>query len=195
MSTVDVQIWRRSCYLDIYRYYVVIRKVHNNRRLGCSKKDEIQEAGVACTQRFHNDGGRYSISVGLINMSCIVVIEIKTRLPYYGLVKLMVFTDRRLRSVCKLSSLRYLSTVAIFQNAKALLAPLWKWDRFMQHKDKQSPNMYIPADLQNTSHHLPLLAASVPLINQLFIPRLPSIAQKRVILPGRRLDQDLSEFY
>ena len=46
-----------------------MRKVHNNRRLGCSKKDEIQEAGVACTRRFHNDGGQHPSSVGLIDMS------------------------------------------------------------------------------------------------------------------------------
>ena len=63
--------------------------------------------------------------------------------------------------------------VATYQNAKALVAPLWKWDQFMQHKDKQSPNVYIPADLQDNSYSLPLLAASVPPINQLFIPRPP----------------------
>ena len=76
-----------------------MRKVHINRRLGCSKKDEIQEAGVACTQRFHNDGGRHPISVGLIDMSRIMVIEIKIRSPYYGLVKFKVFTNRRLKVI------------------------------------------------------------------------------------------------
>ena len=55
--------------------------------------------------------------------------------------------------------------------------------------------MYLPLDLQDTSHYLPLLAVSVPLINQFFIPRTPSIEQNRPTLLSRRLDQDLSDFY
>ena len=66
----------------------------------------------------------------------------------------------------------------------------------MQHKDKQSPKvicLYLQI-FNDTSHYLPLLAASVPLIDQIFIPIPPLIAQSRAILPSPRLDQNLSEF-
>ena len=64
--------------MGIFEYHMAMRKVPSNCRLGYSKEDEIQEVGVACTQRCHNDGRRHLRSVGMIDMGCIAGIEIKT---------------------------------------------------------------------------------------------------------------------
>ena len=65
----------------------------------------------------------------------------------------------------------------------------------MQHKHQPAANMHIPAYTQDTSHHMPLLAACAPrviVIDDLFTPKSVSIEQSRAILALTEVDVSLA---